>query len=78
LANIELELRINVKVNIYNTFFRPVTGPGGSTTTGHGGHTGSTTKPSTGGASSSQYFAGAVILLCMHVTTLGVWLQLKI
>ena len=67
--------------------FRSVTGPGGQTTTVKGGTTGqggATTKPSTSSANTTvppmtgQYVTGAIILLAMHVFTLGVWIQLKI
>ena len=61
---------------------RPVTGPGGVTTTTMKG--GSTTKPSTSGANpisgpmTGQYITGAIVLLCMHIFTLGVWIKIKI
>lgn len=70
-----------------STTQKSVTGPGGQTTTGKGGTTGqggATTKPSTSSANvtvppmTGQYVTGAIILLAMHVFTLGVWIQLKI
>lgn len=68
-----------------STTTTPRTGTG-STTTVKGGTTGPggvTTKPPVSSATTSapmagQYITGSIVLLCMHIFTLGVWLQFKI